>query len=208
MSQELLYQIWRGTDPPRAKSSDFLQPHLKSSCIFKDFNPGIHIVYVNVIPIASWQFPSIHVAVPFSSVSQVLFIILGSKPPSFHREVSWESLYQIWRGTDLTEPKSCNLLHPSAGKLKLVVTLSMSRESPWHHYWESTLVQAFMTFILTNIDSAISISLWFRLKIAAANRIVIPGRECNMICRYIFYCLSYSTPILLTTCRVAAILSR
>ena len=35
----------------------------------------------------SWEFPLIHVyeEVPFSSVSQVLFIILGSKPPYHHR---------------------------------------------------------------------------------------------------------------------------
>ena len=36
---------------------------------------------------------------PFSSVLQVLFIILESKPPYLHREVTEESLYQIWRGT-------------------------------------------------------------------------------------------------------------
>ena len=36
----------------------------------------------------SWGFPLIHVAVPFSSVLQVLFIILGSKPPYLCREES------------------------------------------------------------------------------------------------------------------------
>ena len=42
---------------------------------------------------------------PFSSLSQVLLIILGSKPQYLHREVAYESLYQIWRGTDLPEPE-------------------------------------------------------------------------------------------------------
>ena len=33
----------------------------------------------------SWGFPSIHVAVAFSSVLQVLFIMLGYKRPYIHR---------------------------------------------------------------------------------------------------------------------------
>ena len=42
-----------------------------------------------ILSMTSWGFPSIHtlhVVVPFSSVAQVLFIILGSKPPCLHRE--------------------------------------------------------------------------------------------------------------------------
>ena len=66
--------------------------------------------------VTSWGFPSIHVAVPFSAVLQVLFIILESKPPSLHGEVSYKSLYQIKRGTDLQEPKTAIFYTPQLSK--------------------------------------------------------------------------------------------
>ena len=50
----------------------------------------------------SWGFPFKHVVLSFSSVSQVSFIILGSKPPYLCR-VSQESPYQI--GGELTSPR-------------------------------------------------------------------------------------------------------
>ena len=79
----------------------------------------------------SWGFPSIHAVVLFSSVLQVLFIILGSKPPYIHREVSQESLYKIWKGTNPTRSQKMSILYTSlAVKLKLTAILSMSRESP------------------------------------------------------------------------------
>ena len=31
-----------------------------------------------------------------------------TKPPCLHRDVSWESLYEIWRDTDLPRAKNCN----------------------------------------------------------------------------------------------------
>ena len=58
----------------------------------------------------SFGLPSIHVVVPFSSVLQVSFIILGYQPPYLHAE---ESLYQIWRGMDPHRAKNGNFYIPS-----------------------------------------------------------------------------------------------
>ena len=64
---------FKETDPSAAENGNFLHP---PAVFFKNFKPGGHLVYVKGIPMTSWEFPLIHVAVPFSSVLQILFIIL------------------------------------------------------------------------------------------------------------------------------------
>ena len=77
----------------------------------------------------SWGFPLIHVAVPFSSVSQVLFIILGFKPPYLHRGVLGITM-KFGGELTLQSQKWQFSTPPPAVKLMLVALLSMSRESP------------------------------------------------------------------------------
>ena len=71
-----------------------------------------HLYQGGFLIMMSGRFPSIQQVVPFFSVSQVLFIILESKPSYLHREVSWESLYQIWGEVTPLGPKNGNFLHP------------------------------------------------------------------------------------------------
>ena len=125
--------------------------------------PAVKLKLVAILS-TSWGFPSIHVAVPFSSVSQVLFIISGSKPPYLHREVSLESLYQIRRGTYPQSKKNGYFLHPSCqtgGHIVHVkgIMTSLLQKPPWYRQ-----LQLLYLLILT----AISISPGFQIKIAAA----------------------------------------
>ena len=70
-----LYQIFKGTHPPEPKVVTFYT------------SPAIKLKLGPILPM-SWGFLLIYVVVPFSSVLQVLFIILGSKPPYLHTKVS------------------------------------------------------------------------------------------------------------------------
>ena len=130
------------------------------------------------------------IEIPFyTSGSAILFSITSIiyyfriQPLYLCREMSKESLYQIWYGTN-PQAEKWWISAPPAIKLKLVAILSTPRESPWHHYWENPVVRVIMTFLLTDIDSVILISLWFWHKIADAKRTAIPGPECMCIqCR-------------------------
>ena len=61
----------------------------------------------------SWGFPLIHIVVPFSSILQVLFIILGSKTLYHHREVSRNHYIKSGEQTPLEPNNNGNFLHPN-----------------------------------------------------------------------------------------------
>ena len=88
------------------------EPTLRTKKQLFSTPPAVKLKLVTILS-TLWGLPLIHVVVPFCSVLQVLFIILGSKPPYLHRMLSWELLYKIWRGTNPPEPKSSDFYTPS-----------------------------------------------------------------------------------------------
>ena len=120
-----------------------------------------------------WGFPLIHVAVPLSSVSQVLFIILGSKLPYLHREVSSESFNKIWRGNDPPELKNGVFYIPSCptegGSHIVMISLSGNPLGTGNHDFCTHQYQ------LCNMDFPVNFA-----QTCQGRRIMIPRCECTL----------------------------
>ena len=143
-----------GNWPPRAKNVNFLHPHCQTEV-------GGYIVYVMGIPLNTWTCKG---TILFSITSIIYYF--GIQTPYLHRDVSWESLYQIWRGTDPSEPKNGDFLYPQLTNWSWQ-PYCLCQGDPHDIIIGKTSCYRLFDFYTVQYQLC-NISPWFQLKIAMA----------------------------------------